>query len=101
MMKSGETMGFAPDIPWLEKLYSDDLQARKIEHLTVMQTALGISREDKAARLKLVRQNFECFGAPHLALLYGISLGFELPGLPASRIGQGRADSREFTRYHR
>ena len=158
MVKTGETMDFAPDIPWLEKLYSDELLARQAEHLTVMQTALGIRRDDKAARLKLVRQNFECFGAPHLALLYmptlgnereaadlghfgqtfmlaltargiasipqtsigmvpqtirgvlgldysrkllyGISIGYELPGLPASRIVQGRADYQEFTRFH-
>ena len=159
MVKTGETMDFAPDLPWLEKLYSDELKERQAEHLTVMQTALGIRREDKAARLKLVRQNFECFGAPHLALLYmptlgnereaadvghfgqtlmlaltargiacipqtsigmvphtirevlgldysrkllyGISLGYERPGLPASRIVQGRVDCKVFTRFHR
>lgn len=88
MVEAARTMRLAPDIPWLEKLYSEQLAARQTDHLNIIQAALNIKREDKAARQKLLFQNLECFGAPHLALLYMPALGNEREAADVGHFGQ-------------
>ncbi|MGB8364033.1 MAG: nitroreductase [Rhizomicrobium sp.] len=62
--------GHKPDIPYNLHFYPSHFKKRQLDHVICQYKALGISREDKTARLEWMRANLSSFGAPHVALLY-------------------------------
>lgn len=58
-----------PDLPWPEA-YPDELGERRRTCGYALYNAVGIAREDRAARAMQTMRNFELFDAPHVAILH-------------------------------
>jgi len=58
-----------PDLPWPES-YPDELGERRRTCGYALYNAVGIAREDRAARARQSMRNFELFDAPHVAILH-------------------------------
>ncbi|WP_339106633.1 nitroreductase [Roseovarius rhodophyticola] len=58
-----------PDLPWPEA-YPDELGDRRRTCGYALYNAVGIAREDRAARARQSMRNFELFDAPHVAILH-------------------------------
>jgi nitroreductase len=59
----------APDLPWPEG-YPGAYGARRRECGLQLYEAVGIAREDRAARAEQRMENFRLFGAPHVAIVH-------------------------------
>jgi len=59
----------APDLPWPES-YPGAHGARRRECGLQLYEAVGIARDDRAARAEQSMQNYHLFGAPHLAIVH-------------------------------
>lgn len=57
------------DLPWPEA-YPDQLGDRRRTCGYALYNAVGIAREDRAARARQSMRNFELFDAPHVAILH-------------------------------
>jgi nitroreductase len=57
-----------PDLPWPREYRGVYLQRRRDSGFTLYK-ALGIARDDMAARTRQELENFRFFGAPHVALI--------------------------------
>jgi nitroreductase len=57
-----------PDLPWPREYRGVSLQRRRESGFALYQ-ALGIARDDMAARDRQMLENFRFFGAPHVALI--------------------------------
>ena len=66
-----------PDIPYNADTYPPLFKARRADHLTHKQNALGIAHESRTRRHEILTANLTSFGAPHLALLYMPAWGNE------------------------
>ncbi|MDT8328779.1 MAG: nitroreductase, partial [Roseovarius sp.] len=58
----------APDLPWPES-YPGAHGARRLECGLQLYEAVGIARNDRAARAEQSLQNYRFFGAPHVAII--------------------------------
>jgi nitroreductase len=58
----------APDLPWPES-YPGAHGARRLECGLQLYEAVGIARNDRAARAEQSLQNYHFFGAPHVAII--------------------------------
>ncbi len=59
----------APDLPWPES-YPGAHGARRLECGLQLYEAVGIARNDRAARTEQSLQNYHFFGAPHIAIIH-------------------------------
>jgi nitroreductase len=59
----------APDLPWPEN-YPGAHGARRRECGLQLYEAVGIARNDRAARAEQSMQNYHLFGAPHVAIVH-------------------------------
>jgi len=59
-----------PDFRFEREAYKGIYQERNQEQARTYYEALGVTRDDKAARETAYLRNFEFFGAPHAALLF-------------------------------
>lgn len=60
---------FTLDFPF-EGVYHGVYKERQYDSAQQLYSALGIAREDKARRNEVFMQNFQFFGAPHVAFLF-------------------------------
>lgn len=58
-----------PDLPWPES-YPGVYGARRRDCGWQLYEAVGIAREDRAARAEQSRENYRLFGAPHVAIVH-------------------------------
>ncbi len=58
-----------PDLPWPER-YPGAHGARRRECGLQLYEAVGIAREDRAARAEQSMENYRLFGAPHVAIVH-------------------------------
>ena len=58
-----------PDLPWPER-YPGAHGARRRECGLQLYEAVGIAREDRAARAEQGMENYRLFGAPHVAIVH-------------------------------
>lgn len=63
-----QTTEMQPDLPWPE-IYTGVYKARRFDCGMQLYEAASIPREDKAARVAQMLENFRFFGAPHMALV--------------------------------
>ncbi|WP_104017338.1 nitroreductase [Roseovarius nitratireducens] len=59
----------SPDLPWPER-YPGAHGARRRECGLQLYEAVGIAREDRAARAEQSMENYRLFGAPHVAIVH-------------------------------
>lgn len=59
----------APDLPWPES-YPGAHGARRLECGLQLYEAVGVARNDRAARTAQSLQNYHFFGAPHVAIIH-------------------------------
>ncbi len=58
-----------PDFPY-DGQYEGVYRDRQHQSASALYSAMGIARDDKAARHEAFMSNFECFGAPHAAFFF-------------------------------
>lgn len=75
MIAAAERGQRTADFSWNAAEFHGALQERSQEHGKVRYDAMGIAREDHAARRHEDFRNLELFGAPHVALLFMPSVG--------------------------
>ncbi|MCV2891538.1 nitroreductase [Lentibacter sp. XHP0401] len=63
-----QTSPMQPDLPWPES-YSGAYKARRFDCGMQLYDAASIERDDKPARTAQMLENFNFFGAPHMALV--------------------------------
>ncbi len=75
LLDAVNTTAPAPDLPWPERYTGAHQERRRICGYQLYE-AVGIARDDHAARAKQSMRNFEFFDAPHVAIIHsGAELG--------------------------
>lgn len=69
LLEAAETCAPAPDMPWPEAYPGVHGERRRACGYQLYE-AVGIAREDRAARAAQSMENFRLFGAPHVAVLH-------------------------------
>jgi len=69
LLKAVRTDRPQPDLPWPER-YPGAHGARRRECGLQLYEAVGIAREDRAARAEQGMENYRLFGAPHVAIVH-------------------------------
>lgn len=75
LMAADDAGQFSPDYYFDMSEYPELYAARAQSSAKARYDAVDVSRDDKDGRRRLIRQNLEFFGAPHVALLFMPVLG--------------------------